>query len=114
MEMRDRVAEVLDQRAAMHSGAAMGVALSVVLHASAAALIVYAAMHQTAPANTSNVINISLAPIVAPPKTRVAEAKPKTPAPVLHETPPVVEEKPKPEVKPQPNTAAPSPFGKSP
>ena len=47
--MRDRVAEVLDQRAALESGAAAGVVLSVFLHATAAAIVPVDTKHITSP-----------------------------------------------------------------
>src|ERR1041385_7341955 len=102
--MEDRVGEVLAQRRALESSAAAGVALSVILHTAGAAIVIYAALHQTAP-QTVNTLTINLEPIstVAPPR-RIA--------PVLHEPRPVVEQ-PKPAAKPQPKTVAMSPFGKS-
>ena len=63
--MEDRVGEVLARRAALESGAAAGVALSVFLHVAAAAIVIYAAMHHP-PAQSVDVITINLAPMTAP------------------------------------------------
>jgi len=105
--MEDRVGDVLARRAALESGAGAGVALSVLLHAGAAAAVVYAALHQTAP-QMANVLTINLTPI-----TPAAPARPRL-APVIREPAPVVE-KPKPAAaKPEPKTVPLSPFGKSP
>jgi protein TonB len=98
---------VLARRAMLESGAAAGIALSVFLHVAAAAIHVYAAMHQTAPA-AMNVVNITLAPMTAPPVPAKTIA-----APVIHEPAPVVEQA-KPIAKPEPKTVPMSPFGKSP
>lgn len=108
--MEDRVGEVLDQRRALESGAAAGVALSVFVHTAAAAIAIYFAIHQP-PVQTVNVLTINLEPMTMPstkPKTAVAPR-----APVLHEPAPVVE-KAKPVTKPERKTVPLSPFGKSP
>src|SRR5438477_8714596 len=108
--MEDRVGEVLARRAALESGAAAGVALSVFLHVAAAAIVIYAAMHHP-PAQSVDVITINLAPMTAPKATAPA------PVPVIHEPKPVVEQQSKPLVeqqsKPEPKTVPLSPFGKS-
>jgi protein TonB len=104
--MEDRVGEVLARRAALESGAAAGVALSICLHVAAAAIVIYAAMHHP-PTQSVDVITINLAPMTAP--------KPAAPAraPVIHEPKPVVEQQPKLAAKPEPKTVPLSPFGKS-
>jgi len=104
--MEDRVGEVLARRAALESGAAAGVALSVFLHVAAAAAVIYAAMHHP-PAQSVDVITINLAPMTPPKAAALA------PVPVIHEPKPVVEPQPKPVAKPEPKTVPLSPFGKS-
>ena len=100
--MEDRVGEVLARRAALESGAAAGVALSVFLHVAAAAIVIYVAMHHP-PAQSVDVITINLAPMTAP------NAAAPAPVPVIHEPKPVVEQL----SKPEPKTVPLSPFGKS-
>jgi TonB family protein len=119
--MRDGVAEVLAQRAALDRGAATGVVLSLVLHA---ALIggVYAAMHHQAPASAT-MVNIQFAGAPAAPRSapavRAPEPVPAKPAeaPAIEEPKPVIEEpKPvaeKPAATPEKNTVPLSPFGRS-
>jgi TonB family protein len=104
--MEDRVGEVLARRAALESGAATGVALSVFLHVAAAALVIYAAMHHP-PAQSVDVITINLAPMTG------GQAPTPVRAPVIHEPKPVVEQPQKPVAKPEPKTVPLSPFGKS-
>jgi protein TonB len=103
--MEDRVGEVLARRAALESGAAAGVALSVFLHVVAAAVVIYAAMHHP-PAQSVDVITINLAPMIA--RKAAAPAR----VSVIHEPKPVAEQ-PKPAVKPDPKTVPLSVFGKS-
>ena len=102
--MEDRVGEVLARRAALESGAAAGVALSAFLHAAAAAIVIYAAMHSP-PAQSVDVITINLAPMTAPKAAVPAHV------PVIHEPKPIVEQ-PKPTAKPEPKTVPLSVFGK--
>jgi TonB family protein len=119
--MRDRVAEVLAERATLDRGAAAGLALSVALHAGFTAAIVYAALHHPAPEMT-NVLNIKFAPVAAAPEPLtpaapapapvapvIPKAKPTPPTPAM--TPPKTIEKPVP--VPMKNTAPPDAFGRS-
>jgi TonB family protein len=119
--MRDRVAEVLAERATLDNGAAAGLALSVALHAAITAAAVYAALHRPAP-QLANVLNIRFAPApqaaeplttpAAPPAApKLQEAPkpvPKIPTPVAQPTPP--KPVPQPVMK---NTAPPDAFGRS-
>src|SRR5689334_14165275 len=113
--MRDRVAEVLAERATLDRGAAAGlaVALAAALHVVAATAIVYTAMHHAAPV-MDNVLTIKFTPLAAP-KILEAPAAPKRQpvkagaAAALHEEVP----KPKPVPVPVKNTAPPDAFGRS-
>jgi TonB family protein len=104
--MEDRVGEVLARRAALESGAAAGVALSVFLHVAAAAFVIYAAMHHPT-AQSVDVITINLAPMTG------GQAPAPVRTPVIHEPKPVVEQTQKPVAKPEPKTVPLSVFGKS-
>jgi periplasmic protein TonB len=115
--MRDRVADVLAQRAALDRGAGAGVALSILLHGGLIALGVYSALHAPAP-STAAMVNIQFASAKLPPMTKAAEPV-KKPAPKLEEPKPVIAE-PKPEPptptppqKPEKNTVPLSSFGQS-
>jgi len=104
--MEDRVADVLAERAALDHGAAGGVIVSILLHGTATALVIYAAMHQP-PVKTASLINIRLAspaPAPAPAPERVPRIEPPKPQPVK----PVATVKP-----PEKDTVPLSPFGKS-
>jgi protein TonB len=117
--MRDRVADVLAQRATLDRGAGIGVAVSLLLHAALAAAVVYAALHASPP-EAATAVNIQFAKM--PPLERRAEARPAS-------TPKIEEPKPEPpkpkieEPKPEPQKPAPkppekntvplSPFGRS-
>jgi protein TonB len=118
--MQDRVGEILDQRAALESGAGVGIALSLLLHGAMTAVAAWAALHHPA-AQTAGVVNIQFAPIPRtstpslPPAAAPKKAAPKPvlPAPTIHEPAPLVEQ-PKPAAtKPIPKTVPTSPFGKS-
>lgn len=112
--MRDRVADVLAQRATLDSGFLAGVLLSILLHGGVTAAAIYAAMH-TAPPQIASVLNIKFAPVRVPAAAAIVKpvAKPK---PV---TPRIEPPKPEPlkpvETKkaPEKNTVPLSPFGKS-
>ena len=112
--MRDPVAEVLDQRAALDRGAGTGVALSLLLHAGLTAFAVYAATHASTP-KAATMVSIQFAPM--PPMTP-AKAAPRKPAtPKIEEPKPKIEE-PKPVAEKTPpkvekNTVPLSPFGRS-
>ncbi len=115
--MRDRVAEVLAERATLDNGAAAGLALSVALHAGITAAVIYAALHHPAPMMTST-LNIHFTPAqqtaapltvpAAPPAAPKKQATPAVPPPVAPVTPP------KPVAQPVlKNTAPPDSFGRS-
>ncbi len=113
--MEDRVGDLLAERAALDTGAAGGIILSVLLHAAITAIAVYAALHHPPPQEVQ-MVNIRLAPMTP---ANVAPARKGTPAapkpvPKLTEPQPIVE-KPKAPViaKPSKKTAPTSPFGKS-
>src|SRR5687768_4086780 len=78
--MRDGVADVLAERAALDRGAVGGILVSIVLHGGLTALAVYAATHATAP-KAANVINIEFAKMPGPVTPPRAAAKPVTPKP---------------------------------
>lgn len=124
--MRDRVADVLSQRAALESGAGTAIALSLLLHGGLTALAVYAALHARAPERVSTV-QIQFAsvrnaqpaapvskPRVAPPAPEVAKPV-EPPKPI--EKPKITEPTPVPPAtttaKPEKNTVPLSPFGRS-
>ena len=118
--MRDRVAEVLAERAMLDRGAAAGLVLAVALHAGFVAAIINAALHHPPPAMT-NVLNIKFAPVAAAPEPMTPAAP--VPAPVAPVTPkakpaspppitvPKTVEKPVP--VPAKSTAPPDAFGRS-
>ena len=112
--MEDRVGDVLAQRAALHGGAGMGIALSLLLHGGLSALAIWAALHP-AEAQTPRAIQIRLAPAarasepVAAAAAKQPVAKMEKPAPtVVQSKPPVA-----PPPKPEKNVVPLSPFGKS-
>lgn len=115
--MRDRVADVLAQRAALDRGAGTAVVLSLLLHGGLTALALYGALHAKQP-EAATMVNIQFAPIArsapparatskpaVPPAPKIEEPKPKItePKPVVEQTPP----------KPEKNTVPLSPFGRS-
>jgi periplasmic protein TonB len=113
--MHDRVGELLAERARLGGGAGGGIALSILLHGSIAAAVVYAAMHATVPQQVST-LSIKFAPMPA-----IQEP---TPAPTPHSPLPTpaapkpkilepVAEAPKPVAKPIPKSVPFSPFGQS-
>src|SRR5687768_8228343 len=112
--MRDPVAEILDQRAALDRGAGAAVALSVLLHGGLTAYAIYAATH-AAPPRPATMVSIQFASVTpAAPSVRPKKAaKPRIeePKPRIEEPKPVVEkpaDKPPKVVK---NTVPLSPFG---
>jgi len=116
--MQDRVGEILDQRAALRSGAGAGIALAILLHAGVAAVTVWTALHHPA-AQRVGVVDIQFAPIprtVSASLPRAAAPKraaPKPAVPAIKEPAPMIEQPKPPEVKPIPKTVPTSPFGKS-
>ncbi len=122
--MRDGVADVLAQRAALDRGAVAGFVVSLLLHGALTAVGVYAAMHATPP-QAANMINIEFAkmpgPAAAPPP---AVRKPATPVPAEAPVPKIEEPKPpkieepkaaaiEPPKATEKNTVPLSPFGQS-
>ncbi len=112
--MHDRVGELLAERARLGGGASGGIALSILLHGSIAAAVVYAAMHATVPQQVST-LNIQFAqspaiqqPVIAPAAPKAAQPAP--PKPRILEP---VAEAPKPVAKPIPKSVPFSPFGQS-
>ncbi|MEA2164015.1 MAG: periplasmic protein TonB [Thermoanaerobaculia bacterium] len=113
--MQDRVGELLAERARVGGGAAGGVALSVLLHGSIAAAVIYAAMHASAPQEVST-LNIHFAQAPAMPQQVVAPAPTPpnpTPAPQKLKIPEPVAEAPKPVAKAEPKSVPLSSFGRS-
>jgi len=120
--MRDAVAEILAQRAALDRGAGVAISFAVLLHAALGAIVVYAALHATPP-KAATMVNIHFAPMPAaapaPVRARTAAPVPKAvdtpriepPKPRIEEPKPVIET-PKP-AKVEKNTVPFSPFGKS-
>ncbi|MEA2237952.1 MAG: periplasmic protein TonB [Thermoanaerobaculia bacterium] len=111
--MHDRVAELLAERARIGGGAGGGIALSVLLHGSIAAAVIYAAMHASVPQQVST-LNIQFAQ-VASPQPVTAPTPPPAAAPVAPKLkiPEPVAEAPKPIAKAEPKTVPFSNFGKS-
>jgi TonB family protein len=115
--MRDRVADVLNQRAALDRGAGAGVLVSILLHVALAGAVVYSATHASPPTPAKMVsIQFAKMPAMQPASSR-RSAVPKPAAPKIEEPKPVIEE-PKPVVektvpKPEKNTVPLSPFGRS-
>ena len=110
--MRDRVADVLAQRAKLDRGPGVGVALSLLLHIALGAFAVYATLHASPP-TPATMVNIQFAQL--PAVEQRAEARRSTPK--IEEPKPKIEE-PKPEPqkpapKPEKNTVPLSPFGRS-
>jgi TonB family protein len=121
--MRDRVADVLAQRATLDRGAGLGVLFSLILHVGLGALAVYGAMHAPQP-KLANMVNIQLAnmpaaaPAPAPARSRATPPKPVAETPTIQEpTPKITEPKPvvdkTPPKPPEKNTVPMSPFGRS-
>ncbi len=109
--MDDRVGELLAERAHLGGGAAPGIAISLLLHGSIAAAIIYATMHATVP-QAASTLNIRFASIPATPVAPPVEA-PAAPAPKKLAIPEPVAEPPAPVVKSEPKTVPISAFGKS-
>ena len=115
--MRDRVADVLSQRAALDRGAGAGLIVAVALHAALAGAVVSRATHATAP-TPAKMVSIQFAPMPPMQPANARRATPEPVAPKIEEPKPVIEE-PKPVVEqppptpPEKNTVPLSPFGKS-
>jgi protein TonB len=126
--MDDRVGDLLAERARLGGGAGAGIAVSLLLHGSLAAAVVYAAMHATAPQETSTLkiqfaspATVSAPAPIASPVTASREPAVITPPPDPRQPPPrrltipePAAEPPKPVVKSEPKTVPLSSFGKSP
>lgn len=117
--MRDRVADVLSQRAALDRGTSAGVIASIVLHVALAGAVIYSATHAVPP-QPAKMVSIEFANMPGAPQKpaapRRAEARPtppkiEEPKPVIEEPKPVVEQ---PVTKPpEKNTVPMSSFGRS-
>jgi TonB family protein len=112
--MDDRVGDLLAERARLGDGAGAGIAVSILLHGSIAAVIIYTAMHAAAP-QTMSTLNIRFAPMpsVTSRESAVITPTPKTPAPEKLKIPEPAAEPPKPVVKSEPKTVPLSAFGQS-
>ncbi|HEX7706429.1 MAG TPA: cell envelope integrity protein TolA [Thermoanaerobaculia bacterium] len=121
--MRDPVADVLAQRAAMDRGTGGSLAISLLLHAGLAGMAAYAAFHSPAPQGV-RMVNIQFANAPATPAPRAAAPaapKPAAPAPpqpaIAEPVPKIAEPKPVAPAKtvaaPEKNTVPLSPFGQS-
>jgi TonB family protein len=110
--MDDRVGDLLAERARLGGGAGPGIAVSLLLHGSIAAAVVYAAMHATAPQEMST-LSIRFAPMPAVVSARAPVAPTAIPAPKKLTIPEPAAEPPKPVVKSEPKTVPLSAFGKS-
>jgi periplasmic protein TonB len=114
--MQDRVGELLAERARLGGGTAAGIAVSMLLHGSIAAGIIYAAMHAAAPQEVST-LSIKFAPAagVGSRGSGVVAPTPAPPLPVAKKIaiPEPVAEAPKAVAKSEPKTVPFSPFGKS-
>jgi TonB family protein len=110
--MDDRVGDLLAERARLGGGAGGGIAVSLLLHGSIAAAVVYAAMHATAPQEMST-LSIRFAPMPAVVSARAPVAPAAIPAPKKLTIPEPAAEPPKPVVKSEPKTVPLSAFGKS-
>ena len=110
--MDDRVGDLLAERARLGGGAGAGIAVSLLLHGSIAAAVVYAAMHATAPQQMST-LSIRFAPMPAVVSAPTPVSPAPVPAPKKLPIPEPVAEPPKPVVKSEPKTVPLSSFGKS-
>src|ERR1700736_2196992 len=99
--MDDRVGELLAERARLGGGAGAGIAVSVFLHGSIAAAVIYGAMHAAAPQQVST-LNIRFAPASPSVVASTPTARPATPKKLTIPEP--VAEPPKPVVKSEPKT----------
>lgn len=119
--MDDRVGDVLAQRASLEGGAALGIALAIVLHGALAAAAVYVATHSRA-TQTAGVMAIKFAQLPRASRAQQRSVAASTPiAPAIAAPKPAPLEKPEvpkkpatpPAAKQEKNTVPFSPFGKS-
>ena len=110
--MDDRVGDLLAERARLGGGAGAGIAVSILLHGSIAAAVIYAAMHATAPQQMSTLKIQFASPAVSVPAP-IAPVAPVVPTPKKLAIPEPVAEPAKPVVKSEPKTVPLSAFGKS-
>ena len=111
--MDDRVGDLLAERARLGGGAGPGIAVSLLLHGSIAAAVVYAAVHATAPQEMST-LKIQFAnPATVSVPTPIAPAAPPVLPPKKLTIPEPAAEPLKPVVKSEPKTVPLSSFGKS-
>ncbi|HXA16570.1 MAG TPA: TonB family protein [Thermoanaerobaculia bacterium] len=111
--MDDRVGDLLAERSRLGGGAGPGIAVSLLLHGSIAAAVVYAAMHATAPQEMSTLTIQFANPAVASAPAPIAPTPPPALPPKKLPIPEPVAEPPKPVVKSEPKTVPLSAFGKS-
>lgn len=115
--MRDRVADVLAQRATLDRSAGTAIALSLLVHGGLGALVVYTALHARPP-QRATMVNIQFAKAPAAPAPAITKPAAKPAAPKIEDVKPKIEE-PKPQATPEPpkkpekNTVPLSPFGRS-
>jgi TonB family protein len=111
--MEDRIGDLLAERARLGGNPAAGIVISILVHGSIAAGVIYAAMHAAAPQEMST-LNIRFAPATAAPPTPIAPTPPPpAPAPKHHTIPAPVPEPPKHVVQSAPEPVPLSPFGQS-
>lgn len=110
--MDDRIGDLLAERARLGGGAGAGIVVSVLLHGSIAAVIIYTAMHAAVP-QTMPTLNIHFASTPATIAAPTPNAPPASPAPKKLSIPEPVPEAPKPVVKSEPKTVPLSAFGQS-
>src|SRR3954471_15179602 len=109
--MDDPIGDLLAERARLGVNPAAGIAVSMLLHGSVAAGIIYAAMHAAAPQEVST-LSIKFAPI-APSIAKTIT--PAAPPPVVEKKvtiPEPIAEAPKAVAKSEPKSVPFSPFGK--
>ncbi|MGH9421001.1 MAG: TonB family protein [Thermoanaerobaculia bacterium] len=112
--MDDRIGDLLAERARLGGGAGAGIAFSVLVHGSIAAVIVYTAMHAAAP-QMMPTLNIQFAPMprVVSRESGLVAPAPRQPASERLKIPEPAVEPPKPVVKSEPRTVPLSAFGQS-
>jgi protein TonB len=113
--MDDRVGNLLAERARLGGGAGAGIAVSLLLHGSIAAAVIYAAMHATAPQEMSTLsIRFAAMPATVRAPTPITPTAPTPPAPKKLTIPEPIADPSKTVVKSEPKTVPLSAFGKSP
>jgi len=110
--MEDRIGDLLAERTRLGGNAAGGIAVSVILHGTLAAGIIYAAMHAAAPQEVST-LSIKFAPMPSIAPKAVTSQPIAPPAPKKLTIPEPVPEVTKPVAKSEPKTVPLSNFGRS-